>query len=174
MANASNNDDWDDIYADLVYVDSIDVDYEYPDTAAVDEYDMSILQEMSLNDIRFANWTDYDWNNNDYIRELRSWLDDYLAGKIVHEVIDEFRDKLTGKFIVLSLEPYMLGGVSLAITFIDHQDVAITSWIYSTVEDGVVAGYETLSVFAQDFSEAGVTTELIYQFLEEVPDAKAW
>lgn len=31
-------------------------------------------QTMSLNEIRFNGWSDKDWYDNDYFRELRSYL----------------------------------------------------------------------------------------------------
>lgn len=35
-----------------------------------------------LNEIRFRGWDDKDWFDNDYIRELRSYLDAYCRGEV--------------------------------------------------------------------------------------------
>ncbi len=35
----------------------------------------------SLNDIRFAGWTEKEWLDNEYIRALRRHIDDFLNGE---------------------------------------------------------------------------------------------
>ena len=37
----------------------------------------TISTGKSLNDIRFDGWEDSDWLDNEYIRTLRKYLDDY-------------------------------------------------------------------------------------------------
>ena len=41
---------------------------------------MNIVGGKSLNDIRFGNWTDKDWLDNDYFRTLRKY--DYLSSVV--------------------------------------------------------------------------------------------
>ena len=36
---------------------------------------------LSLNEIRFKDWTDEDWLDNDYFRALRTCINDWLDGK---------------------------------------------------------------------------------------------
>ena len=39
-------------------------------------------EDQSLNDIRFANFKDADWLDNEYIRQLRAYINNFNAGKI--------------------------------------------------------------------------------------------
>lgn len=155
--NASNYEDYDDIYADTICVDTAAVDYEYADTAEVD---------YSKNDIRFDGWTDKEWLDNDYIRSFRQLLDNYLAGNEEQEELDPYRDKITGKFIVYTIEPYFLGGVWLDVVFVDYPDLMISSWVYSYIEDGVVSLYVPTIIEATDCAGLGLTTEMINEAVE--------
>ena len=65
----------------------------------VQEKDQEILQDStsesneaeSLNDIRFGNWTDEDWQDNDYFRTLRKYVDAYLQGKIKNKDLTSYQ-----------------------------------------------------------------------------------
>ena len=81
----------------------------------------------SLNDIRFANFKEEDWLDNEYIRCLRKYIDDYNDGLVDDEIPDQCKDKLKGKFIVIQTQPYLMGGLFIQLVFVDHPD-----------EDGVV------------------------------------
>ena len=37
---------------------------------------------VALNDIRFAGWGRNEWADNEYIRTLRKYLDEYNSGRI--------------------------------------------------------------------------------------------
>ena len=41
----------------------------------------------TLNDIRFAGWGKKEWADNDYIRAVRRYIDDYNNGKIKDEYL---------------------------------------------------------------------------------------
>ena len=161
-ATASPGQDWDDyaVYADSMYVDSVAVEDDYA--------------PVSLNDIRFAGWTEDDWFDNEYIREFRQSLDNYLAGIDTCPALDDVKDKLTGKFIIAEISPHLLGGVYLTVLFIDHPDLMVETWVYSEVVDGVVTGYSTQSASPIDCSEYEFTTEQVYQMMEEHPQLKPW
>ena len=49
------------------------------------------LERKSLNQIRFENWTEEDWVDNDYYRCIRETFDSYLAGEIEFSSLDEYR-----------------------------------------------------------------------------------
>lgn len=44
-----------------------------------------------LNEIRFRGWGEKEWNDNDYIRELRSYIDACARGEV-----DEYREEVVG------------------------------------------------------------------------------
>lgn len=43
----------------------------------------------TLNDIRFESWTKEEWANNEYIREVRRYIDAYNKGEIENPTLDE-------------------------------------------------------------------------------------
>ena len=69
------------------------------------------LPSKSLNDIRFAGWTDRDWLDNDYIRELRKHIDAYLNGQMPNLYPDHYKEHVKGIFVIVNIEPCLLGGV---------------------------------------------------------------
>ena len=107
-----------------------------------------VTQSKSLNDIRFDGWESEDWLDNDYIRALREYLDDYSKGKIINQELDPYKKHIKGKFIIADIEPYMLGGAFIRIIFLDLPSRIFESWVYSGVneEKEEVAGYEVRGV----------------------------
>ena len=128
-----------------------------------------------LNDIRFADFDENDWLDNEYIRCLRRYLDDYNSGKIEDKRLDEYKEKLKGKFIIAWSEPCFLGGLFLQITFIDYPDDVFSSWIYSGVdeEQEKVLDYEVRS-FSLDEEKSGLTKNEIFEIMKEHPEFKLW
>ena len=128
-----------------------------------------------LNDIRFGDFDENDWLDNEYIRCLRKYLDDYSSGKIQDESLDPYKDVVKGKFIIASAEPYLMGGMLLYIIFVDHPDDFYSSWIYSTVdaEREIVLDYEIRN-FSLDEEKTGCTKEDIMEYVEEHPEFKLW
>ncbi len=61
---------------------------------ANDATEVSDTTKKSLNDIRFAGWTEKEWLDNEYIRTLRRYLDDYSKGRVDNEALIPYR-KLT-------------------------------------------------------------------------------
>ena len=55
------------------------------DTLIDDTVEVEGGSDKSLNDIRFENFDENDWLDNEYIRCLRRYLDDYNSGKIENE-----------------------------------------------------------------------------------------
>lgn len=108
----------------------------------------SIDTGKSLNDIRFDGWEERDWLDNEYIRTLRKYLNDYNSGKVCNAHLDSYKELIKGKFVVYDIEPYLLGGVFLRITFLDMPDRVFSAWIYSNVDEknGTIESYEIHSI----------------------------
>ena len=139
----------------------------------------SVLEEEAeglggLNAIRFNNFTDRDWYDNEYIRCLRSYLDDYNQGKIENSDLDPYKDKVRGKFVIGSVDPFMLGGLFISIVFVDCPEDIFSAWVYSSVDEEAetIIDYEVREVRYEGESEA--TKEDIKQFLKENPEQKVW
>lgn len=79
--------------------DSLSVNGEVVNDSLLADMD-SVADSMGLNGIRFAHFTDEDWLDNEYIRCLRTYLDDYLRGKTQNEELDPYKDKMQGGFII--------------------------------------------------------------------------
>lgn len=128
-----------------------------------------------LNDIRFADFDEDDWLDNEYIRCLRKYLDDYNNGKIEDENLDEYKEKLKGKFVIAWVEPCYFGGLFLQITFIDYPEDVFSSWIYSGVdeEQEKVLDYEVRS-FSLNEEKSGFTKDEIFEIMKEHPELKLW
>ena len=129
----------------------------------------------SINDIRFANFKDSDWLDNEYIRCLRRYLDDYNSGKIQNESLDSYKEKVKGRFIVGWVSSCIVGGLSIQIVFIDYPEDVFAAWVYSSVDEEkeVVLDYEVRSV-SYDEEKSRLTKLNIPQIIKENPDIKIW
>ena len=128
-----------------------------------------------LNDIRFNGWERSDWLDNEYIRTLRKYLDDYNNGKISNSNLDPYKEQIKGKFVVYDINPYLLGGVLIRITFLDMPDRVFSSWIYSNVDEQkeIVESYEFRSISIEE-ETTGMTKEDILQAVKEMDGLKLW
>lgn len=135
----------------------------------------SVGTRVALNDIRFKGWTKKEWLDNDYIRTLRKYIDDYNEGKVSDVNLDPYREKIRCKFIVYDIEAYMLGGVLLRVLFLDLPDTVFSAWIYSYVDEETktVEGYEMRSIMIEE-EKTDCTREDMLQAVEEVPELKLW
>ena len=146
--------------------------------AAIDTLDTDTagyVGDKALNDIRFANFEDKDWLDNDYIRCLRQYIDDYNSGKIEDESIDPYKDKLKGQFVIGWSEPALLGGLMLQIIFVDSPADMFTAWIYSGVDEvtETVLDYEVRFIILNE-EKTGYTKEQILDIVKEHPEFKLW
>lgn len=129
----------------------------------------------SLNDIRFADFSEKDWLDNDYVRALREYLNAFLDGRVEDEGLEPYRDDVRGKFVIANVEPFMLGGLFFQIVFIDKPEKVFSAWVYSDVDEEKekVVGYDvryiTLDERKNEFSK-----EEIFQEMEEHPELKLW
>lgn len=128
-----------------------------------------------LNEIRFENWTDKDWLDNDYIRELRSYIDACHRGDIEDETLLEFKDILQSKFIIGLIEPALFGGVFIHFSFVDEPRKVFFTNVYSYVDEDTreVCGYDVRYI-GLDEEEVDFTTEDYYAISKEYPLLKLW
>lgn len=155
-----------------------EVDTVYPDlddTIESLEDNLNQSSSKSLNEIRFDGWDSEKWLDNEYIRELRAYLDDYSSGKIVNEELDPYKDVVSGKFIIANIEPYMLGGTFIQIIFLDNTSKMFVSWVYSGVDEDkeLVTDYEVRYVKVDEQSY-DFKKEDILETMKEHPELKAW
>ena len=131
---------------------------------------------ISLNDIRFANFkTDKDWVDNDYIRTLRSYLDDYTAGVFENSELEPYRKGLKSQFVIFNTEPFLAGGLLIRVVFLEMPDKVFDGWVYSFVNEETekVTEYEVRYLTLEP-EESGLTKEDILQVVSETPDLKFW
>ena len=130
---------------------------------------------MSLNDIRFDGWTDEDWLDNDYIRALRQYLDDFAAGKVEYPELEPFAKELAGKFVVGAVEPALLGGLTIAIIPFENPDHIFHTWVYSSVvyDEDQESDYEVRYINLSD-ETTGLTKEDVLEIMKEHPKLHFW
>lgn len=128
------------------------------------------LQSKSWNDIRFGNWTEEDWYDNDYYRCIRQTFDRYLAGEIEFSDLDAYRELLPGKFIIYRVSPFVYGGLFIRIVFFDAPEDIFTIWVYSSVDEKKqeVVGYD-MKAFKHEEGKSNLTKEEIERIMKEHP-----
>lgn len=129
----------------------------------------------SLNDIRFDGWTDEDWLNNDYIRTLRSYINACYRGEEVCEALPPFREESQSKFVILAIEPALIGGTYILFSFLDAADKVFSTTVYSFVdeEEEKIMGYEVRYIRLLD-QESGYTKEEYETYAKEDPRIILW
>lgn len=142
---------------------------------ANDATEVSDTTKKSLNDIRFAGWTEKEWLDNEYIRTLRRYLDDYSKGWIENEELGPYRKLTKGQFVVGQIEPFMLGGVFMYIMFVDEPEKVFTVCVYSEVNAATeeVGNYSVRDITYQS-EVPGIPKELLQQMIQEHPEMKVW
>lgn len=135
----------------------------------------TIGTRKTLNEIRFDSWERSDWLDNEYIRTLRKYLDDYNNGIVSNPVLDPYREQIEGQFVVYDINPYLLGGALIRITFLDMPDRVFSSWIYSNVDEKkeIVESYEFRSISIEE-ETTDMTKEDILQAIKEMEGLKLW
>ena len=146
------------------------IDREVADDSDLDQED-SLLE--SLNDIRFADFQEDDWLDNEYIKALRQYVDDFNQGKIEDETLKSYLTAAKGKFVIASVEPALMGGLFIMFTFIDQPDDIFSVWVYSEVDERTkkVTNYTVQGIKHEDM-KSGMTKEEILQVVKERPEVK--
>ncbi len=121
----------------------------------------------SLNEIRFANWTEEDSVDNPYFREIRNFLDGNKGDWDLD--ITKYNNYTIGKFVIFAFDTSSLGGLMVSILFIDHPQQMFDVWVYSFVDEETetVTGYEIRYFSAGERFNA--TPEQIRELLKEHP-----
>lgn len=135
----------------------------------------TIGTRKTLNEIRFDGWERSDWLDNEYIRTLRKYLDDYNNGIVSNPTLDPYKEQIKGQFVVYDINPYLLGGAIIRITFLDMPDRVFSSWIYSNVDEKkeIVESYEFRSISIEE-ETTDMTKEDILQAVKEMEGLKLW
>ena len=131
--------------------------------------------QESLNDIRFKGWTEKQWFDNDYIRELRRYIDACSEGEIVDKTLLAHKDILKSKFIVGIIEPAIYGGVFVHFIFLDAPHKVFYTQVYSYVNPDTkkVDSYEVRGVFLNE-KETDYTRETLLNIVKNHPELKHW
>ena len=145
-----------------------------PDVTAYESIEDTTSTE-TLNDIRFDGWTMKDWVDNEYIREVRRYIDAYNAGEITDPYLDEYREFIQGKFVIGDINPGLWGGAFMYIVFFDHPDKMFSVLVYSDVDEEkrTISNYQCMGLKLED-TNANFTQEEILQFLKQYPDHRLW
>lgn len=135
----------------------------------------TISTRKILNEIRFNGWERSEWLDNEYIRTLRKYLDDYNKGIVSNPALDPYKKPIKGQFVVYDINPYLLGGALIRITFLDMPDRIFSSWIYSNVDEKkeIVESYEFRSISIEE-ETTDMTKEDILQAIKEMEGLKLW
>lgn len=135
----------------------------------------TIGTRKTLNEIRFDGWERSDWLDNEYIRTLRKYLDDYNNGIVSNPALDPYKEQIKGQFVVYDINPYLLGGALIRITFLDMPDRVFSSWIYSNVDEKkeIIESYEFRSISIEE-ETTDMTKEDILQAIKEMEGLKLW
>lgn len=162
--------------ADVVKSEVVDRDSMVVDSIEVcDTIQANNTAKKSLNDIRFAGWTEKEWLDNEYIRTLRLYLNEFSKGRIENEMLEPYRKLTKGKFVVGQIEPFLLGGVFIYIMFIEEPEKVFAVTVYSEVdsETAEVGKHEVRSITYQT-EVPGIPKELLQQMMQEHPEMKVW
>lgn len=147
------------------------------ETNAVSEQADTTEYRKSLNDIRFGDWNEDDWYDNEYYRELRKEIDAWLAGESDHgEDMEQYKQIAKGSpFGIINVEPYLLGGLYVVFVFTENPSLIFETNVYSVVdeENEKVIGYEVRGI-KMIGEEPSFTKEVIYEALKQNPKHKLW
>ena len=129
----------------------------------------------TLNDIRFDGWTKKEWADNEYIRAVRRYIDEYNKGEIEDPDLDEYKDYMQGKFIIADISPCLWGGAFIYFSFYDYPDKVFAAMVYSDVDEKtkVVSNYECRGLKNENM-DLEFSQEDILQFLKECPEQRLW
>lgn len=131
----------------------------------------------SLNKIRFENWTEKDWCDNDYFRFLRKCINDCLKG-IENDDTQQLLDYKSGikdKFFIYDAQPYIGGGLFITLGFLSKPEIMYHTVVYSDVDEdrGKIIGYR-LRGFMELEETSDITKEEVFQIMKEHPENKLW
>ncbi len=146
---------------------------EQADTTSLGDEEELLPNGESLNDIRFAGWTEKEWISNPYLDCLRQYFDDVAAGKVSDTVLDPHKKALKGKFVAGNIAPFIMGGLMITVQLIDAPTVILNCWVYSDVdtEKRKVVGYHVNDVSVnQDIKPSAAEAAEMLEGIENYPE----
>ena len=154
------------------------VDNHTIDSATSEDTEYETTEDRTretLNDIRFDGWTKKEWADNEYIREVRRFIDAYNNGEFEDTYLDEYKEYIQGKFVIGDINPGLWGGAFMYIVFYDYPDKTFSVLVYSDVDEETrtVSNYECRGLKYEDM-DLGFSQEDILQFLKECPEQTMW
>lgn len=86
-----------------------------------------------------------------------------------------YKEQIKGQFVIYDINPYLLGGAFIRITFLDMPNRVFSSWIYSEVNEDkeIVESYEFRSISIEE-ETTDITKEDILQAIKEMDGIKLW
>lgn len=132
------------------------------------------LDDCGLNAMRFNNWSEEKWLDNNYIRSVRIYLDAYCAGIFKQVDLDKYKKTLQGNFVVYCIEPFLLGGVCINAIMMDNPTVIVSFWVYSSVSDDKIISYDVHLLEVEQIEKTIYTKEELIRFTRENPIHKIW
>lgn len=152
------------------FVHISEIDWLKPDSTE------TLEERKGLNDIRFGQWTENDWYDNDYFRFLRQTFDEAHKG-IKNEntkYLQDYNLPLDTQFVIWSAEPFLLGGMVIYLAFIDSPSMIYETSVCSGVgEDGKITGY-SLFGFRESEMKPDYTKDEVLAIIKENPQHKLW
>lgn len=140
-------------------------------------------QGRSLNDIRFENWTEDDWLDNDYLRALRNYLNELTIGELSDdnippldpEIQKNYEHLFKSKFVLADIHASGIGGVFIYYIFVDEPSLIFRSWVYSYVNEETekIVGYSVRSL-ELDENKLDYTKDTFAEWLKQNPHVKLW
>lgn len=102
-------------------------------------------------------------------------MDDYNKGIVSNTNLDPYKEQIKGQFVIYDINPYLLGGAFIRITFLDMPNRVFSSWIYSEVNEDkeIVESYEFRSISIEE-ETTDITKEDILQAIKEMDGIKLW
>ena len=106
---------------------------------------------------------------------IRKYLDDYNKGVVSNTNLDPYKEYIKGQFVIYDINPYLLGGAFIRITFLDMPNRVFSSWIYSEVNEDkeIVESYEFRSISIEE-ETTDMTKDDILQAIKEMDGIKLW
>lgn len=141
----------------------------------------SEVKDMYIDEVRFYNWEEKDWLDNNYVRAVRIYLDAFRLGEmsaeyIKHKEMEQFnkhKELFGSKFCVVSVEPFLGGGLWISAVMVDDPKYMVLAWVYSYVDGDTINGYDVRSFELREIEDA-YTKEEFDKLLKENPDCKLW
>ena len=131
--------------------------------------------EEGLNRIRFKDFKeDKDWLDNEYLRTLRTHIDDFNSGMIKDKSLEPYRDKIYGPFAIYNSKPAVFGGLYISVVFLYHTEIVYDAWVYSAVDEKKkkVTGYSFKYMIPSQSNERNLSKEQILEVAKEIPELK--